>query len=73
LANNPAVAVTKFSAAIMMGSSTLLTQGIYSLVDMGNQGLLLNDIARSKRPADQVHPFGYGRELYFFSVRPQAL
>ncbi len=67
LAGNLAIAVIKFGAAIVTGSSSVLTEGVHSLVDTGNQGLLLYGTARSKRAADEFHPYGYGRELYFWS------
>ncbi len=67
LAANIGIAVTKFIAFLLTGSSSMLAEAIHSVADSGNQGLLLFGGRRAKREATPEHPFGYGRERYIYA------
>ncbi len=67
LIGNALIAVTKFVAALVTHSSAMLSEGIHSLVDTGNQLLLLHGLKQAKKPADERYPYGHGKEVYFWS------
>jgi cation diffusion facilitator family transporter len=67
LIGNSLISITKFAAAISTRSSAMMSEGIHSLVDTGNQFLLLHGIKKSQQKPDEEFPFGYGKELYFWS------
>jgi cation diffusion facilitator family transporter len=64
---NLGIAVSKFAAAAITGSSAMLTEGVHSVVDSTNQLLLMWGRRQARKPADKYHPLGYGREIYFWS------
>ncbi len=67
LASDILIATTKFIAGSYTNSSSMISEGIHSLVDTSNQLLLLYGLKRSRKPPDKRRPFGYGKELYFWS------
>ncbi len=73
IAANAAIALTKFAAAGVTGSSVMLSEGIHSIVDTGNGAMLLVGMKLSQREPTSEHPFGHGKELYFWSLMVAVL
>jgi cation diffusion facilitator family transporter len=73
LIGNGMIAISKFFGASVTGSSAMLSEGVHSLVDTGNQGLMLLGLHRAKKKPDAKHPFGYGMEVYFWSFMVAVL
>lgn len=67
LVGNSLIAIMKFFAAFITGSSVMFSEGIHSVVDTGNQMLLLHGLKQAQKPADDRFPFGHGKEIYFWS------
>ncbi|NNC72147.1 MAG: cation transporter, partial [Sphingomonadaceae bacterium] len=67
LIGNSLIALAKFAVASITGSSAMFSEGVHSVVDSGNQCLILFGIKRAGRPANDQHPFGHGMELYFWT------
>ncbi len=68
IAANVAIAIGKFAAAALTGSSAMLAEAMHSTADTGNELLLLVGMKRSSRPPDELHPYGHGKALYFYSL-----
>src|SRR3954447_22745744 len=64
---NLAIAIAKFVAFAITGAAAMLAEAIHSVADTGNQGLLMVGGKRAQREADERHPFGYGRDRYFYA------
>src|ERR1700754_1273722 len=67
LAANAGIAIAKFIGFLITGSSSMLAEAVHSLADTANQGLLLLGGKRAKRVATAEHPFGYGRDRFFYA------
>ncbi|GAB3678727.1 cation diffusion facilitator family transporter [Salinisphaera aquimarina] len=73
LTGNFLIAVSKFVASVFTGSTAMFAEGIHSVIDTGNQGLLLYGMKRASKPPDAKFPFGYGKEIYFWSFMVAVL
>jgi len=68
IVSNLVIAISKYIAAALTGSSAMLAEAFHSTADLGNELLLLVGIKRSARPPDELHPYGHGKVLYFYSL-----
>src|SRR5437868_5716406 len=68
LGANGGIAVAKFAASLYTGSGAMLAEAIHSLADCTNQIFLLRGLKEAKKPADEFHPMGYGRVVYFWAM-----
>ena len=68
MAANLAIAAVKIAAAVVTASSAMVAEAVHSVVDTGDTGLLLVGEAQARRPASERHPFGHGKELYFWAL-----
>ena len=68
LAANLGIAIAKITAGLLSGSSAMLAEGAHSVADTTNQVFLLTSLRLGRRPADETHPFGYGKERFFWSL-----
>ena len=73
LAGNAGITVTKFIASAVTGSSAMFAEAIHSVVDTGNQLLLLWGLKQARKPADEQFPLGYGKEVYFWTFMVSIL
>ncbi len=72
LAANLGIGIAKLVGGLVSGSAAMLAEAAHSAADTLNQVLLLTGLRRSRRPADEDHPFGYGQERYFWSLLPRS-